>query len=220
MVTEYKSSGLGALIGNLLDDYLNFNFAHLKNAIDQEHEWSIDTPGDVIHSEGSGRVTVDEIANIPAAAKKGRLFVSTDESKLYYDTGSAWTAIDLLGVRAACVPVFRFDEAVTTGDGKFYWTIPEELDGFNLVTVGGHVYTPSSSGLPTMQIHNLTDGENMLSTAIIIDENENDSKDSATPPEIDTDHDDVATGDVIRFDCDVAGTDTLGFEIRMGLQEG
>ena len=108
--------------------------------------------------------------------------------------------------------------ALTTGDGKTHVTIPIEMNGMNLISVGAHVYTVSSSGLPTVMIHNLTQAVDMLSTAITIDENEKDSKDAVAPAVIDTGNDDVATGDEIRIDVDVAGTDILGLEIRLGFQ--
>lgn len=116
----------------------------------------------------------------------------------------------------AVVKVIADDTALTTGDGKTHFTVPVELNGMNLVTVGAHVYTVSSSGTPTVMLHNLTDTSDMLSTAITIDANELDSKDAATPPVIDTAEDDVVTGDVIRIDVDVAGTGTEGLEVRMG----
>jgi hypothetical protein len=110
------------------------------------------------------------------------------------------------------------DTALTTGDGKTHFTVPIELNGMNLVSVGAHVYTTSSSGLPNFQIHNLTDAVDMLSTALTIDATELDSKDATTAAVINTVNDDVATGDVIRLDCDAAGTGTKGMEIRLGFE--
>lgn len=120
--------------------------------------------------------------------------------------------------RAVVVKIIADDANLTVADGLTHFTIPIELDGMNLVSVGAHVYTGSSSGLPTFQIHNLTDAVDMLSTKITIDATENDSKDATTPAVIDAGNDDVATGDVLRFDCDVAGTGTKGMEIRMGFK--
>jgi O-glycosyl hydrolase len=108
--------------------------------------------------------------------------------------------------------------AVATGDGKMHVTIPAELNGMNLVAVGAHVYTVSSSGTPEVQIHNLTDSADMLTTTLTIDASENDSKDATTSAVIDTDHDDVATGDVLRIDVDTAGTGTKGLEVRMSFR--
>lgn len=101
-------------------------------------------------------------------------------------------------------------DAITTGDGKAYFPIPNILNGHNLVDADAVVTTVSSSGTPTFQIHNLTQAADMLSTRITIDANENTSYTAAAPPVIDTGNDDVATGDILRFDCDVAGTGTKG----------
>jgi hypothetical protein len=58
----------------------------------------------------------------------------------------------------------------------------------------------------------------MLSTRITIDANEYDSKDATTAAVIDTSNDDVATGDVIRIDVDVAGTGTKGLNVTLSFQ--
>lgn len=116
------------------------------------------------------------------------------------------------------IKVFDHDTAVATGDGKAHIAIPEELTGMNLVGAHAAVYTVSSSGLPTVQIHNLTDTSDMLSTVITIDENEKNSYTAATPPVINTGEDDVVTGDEIRIDVDVAGTGTKGLDVILSFQ--
>jgi hypothetical protein len=120
--------------------------------------------------------------------------------------------------RVAVMKVYNHDGDLVLADGVFYWTIPEELDGFNLVTVGAHVYTASSSGAVTVMIHNKTDGNDMLSTAITIDANEIDSSTAATPAVINTSYDDVAEADEIRVDIDGIGTGSKGLEVRMGFR--
>jgi hypothetical protein len=111
--------------------------------------------------------------------------------------------------------VLANDTVLTTGDGKDYFTVPEELDGMILVDFDISVYTVSSSGTPTVQLYNLTDTTDILSTVATIDESEYSSYTAATQPVIDTDHDDVATGDRLRIDVDVAGTDTTGLDVIM-----
>ncbi len=58
----------------------------------------------------------------------------------------------------------------------------------------------------------------MLSTSITIDASEFTSYSAATAPVINTSFDDVATGDRIAIDVDVAGTGTkgLGVILRFG----
>lgn len=120
--------------------------------------------------------------------------------------------------RCVVVKCIADDTALTIGNGKAHFTIPIELTGMNLISVGAHVYTVSSSGSPTFQIHNLTDAQDMLSTVLTIDATEKDSKDAATPAVINTTYDDIVTGDELRFDCDGAGTGAKGMEIRMGFR--
>lgn len=123
-----------------------------------------------------------------------------------------------IGTKNVVIKVIPDAVALTTGDGKAHFTVPIELNGMNLVTVGAHVYTVSSSGTPTFQIHNLTDAVDILSTVITIDANEKDSSTAVTPAVINAANDDVATGDELRFDCDVQGTGAAGFELRMGFR--
>ena len=103
--------------------------------------------------------------------------------------------------------------SVIDGAGDIYFTVPPILDGRNLIDADASVAIASSSGLPTFQIYNLTQTADMLSTKITIDENELTSYTAATPAVPDTGNDDVATGDQIRIDCDVAGTGTKGLTI-------
>ena len=57
----------------------------------------------------------------------------------------------------------------------------------------------------------------MLTTAITVDAGETDSSTAAAPPVVDTDNNQVATADVIRFDIDAISTGTAanGLELRM-----
>lgn len=100
--------------------------------------------------------------------------------------------------------------ALATGDGKDYLVIPAELNGFNLVRAEAMVDTVSSSGTPIVQVRNVTDSADMLSTRITIDASEFTSYSAATASVVDTSHDDVATGDRLAIDVDGAGTGTQG----------
>ena len=105
--------------------------------------------------------------------------------------------------------------ALTTGDGKLIFVIPALLNGYNLTDAQASVDTVSSSGTPTVQIRNVTDAVDMLATAITIDESEYTSYTATNPSIVDTDHDDVATGDRIAIDVDVAGTGTTGLQVML-----
>jgi len=105
--------------------------------------------------------------------------------------------------------------AIATGDGKAYWRVPSTLNGMDLVGVAAAVTTASSSGIPTVQIHNLTQAADMLTTKLTIDASETDSSTAATAAVIDTANDDVATADMLRIDIDVAGTGAKGLMVEM-----
>ena len=102
----------------------------------------------------------------------------------------------------------------STGDGITHFVVPSTLDGKNLYSAQAHVYTVGTGSLTTVQLHNLTEGQDMLSTAITIDASEKDSSTAATPS-VTGPYNGVSTADVIRIDVDVVATNTLGLEIRM-----
>ena len=103
----------------------------------------------------------------------------------------------------------------SVGNGITHVTIPSPLNTRKLQNAEAHVYTVGTGGsITTVQLHNLTDAVDMLSTAITIDLNEKDSSTAATPHVIGASNT-VATGDVIRIDVDAVATNTLGLEIRM-----
>ena len=95
---------------------------------------------------------------------------------------------------------------LTTGDGKAYIGISDDLNGLNLIDADAFLVTASAGGGPTtIQIRNVTHAVDMLSTPITIDDNENSSYTAATPPVIDTSNDGVVTADILSIDVDVAG---------------
>jgi len=122
------------------------------------------------------------------------------------------------GKRPMLIKVIDDATALAIGDGKFIFVVPALINGWNLVGVEAHVTTVSSSGTPTYTIYNLTDSADMLSTAITIDANEYTSATAATPPVINGATDDVATGDRIEINKDVAGTGEKGDEVLLIFQ--
>ena len=102
----------------------------------------------------------------------------------------------------------------SVGNGITHVTIPSTLNGKNLQSAQAHVYTAGTGSLTTVQLHNLTDGQDMLSTPITIDASEKDSSTAATPS-VTGSYTGVSTADVIRIDVDVVASSTLGLEVRM-----
>jgi len=69
----------------------------------------------------------------------------------------------------------------TTGDGKAYFTVPASMDGMNLVSVQYDFVTAGTTGTHDVQIHNVTQAVDMLSTKMTVDSTENSSSTAATP---------------------------------------
>lgn len=111
------------------------------------------------------------------------------------------------------IKVISDTAVLATGDGQFIFAIPSDLNGTNLTSAQAYVTTVSSSGTPTVQIRNVTQTADMLSTKITIDVSEFTSYTAAVPSVVDTANDDVATGDLIAIDVDVAGTGAKGLGI-------
>ncbi len=111
------------------------------------------------------------------------------------------------------IKVFSDVLVVSSGDGKFIFACSDDMDGMNLIDAQAYVTTVSSSGAPTIQIRNITQAVDMLSTRITIDVSEFTSYSAAAASVVDTGNDDVATADRIAVDVDVAGTGTKGLGI-------
>lgn len=101
---------------------------------------------------------------------------------------------------------FDFLTDTATGDGKFYFHIDDKLNGMNLIRVHAKVISAGTTNTLDIQVHNLTDTADMLSTVLTIDSGELTSTTAATPAVIDTGADDVATDDTIRIDVDAIHT--------------
>jgi len=114
--------------------------------------------------------------------------------------------------RTVEIPLLDNSTDLTTGDdfAGFYWCVPESLNGYDITDVDFWVTTVSSSGLPSFAIYNVTDSVDILSVNCTIDASEFTSYTATTSPTINTSNDSIATGDLIRFDCDAAGTGTKG----------
>lgn len=118
--------------------------------------------------------------------------------------------------RTVTIQIYAGTTACATGDGQAYFRVPSALTGMNLVSVAAAVVTAGTTGTMDIQIYNVTDSCDMLSTKLTIDSGETDSSTAATAAVIDTDHDDVATGDMLRIDIDaVHTTPATGLVVEM-----
>jgi hypothetical protein len=97
--------------------------------------------------------------------------------------------------------------ALTSGDDAVRFRIPSHINGWNILGVAAS--RKSGTGVPTIQIRNVTDAVDVLSTRITIDSGETDSSTAASTATVNTSNDDVAVGDQFAIDIDDAGTNTL-----------
>ena len=109
-------------------------------------------------------------------------------------------------------------DALSAGDGQIHFIVPAEINGMNLIDAQAAVFTASSSGDVSVMISNSTDSTDMLSTVITIDASETTSFTAATPSVVDTNYDDVATGDSISVDVDGAGTGVTGLDVILSFE--
>ena len=92
---------------------------------------------------------------------------------------------------------------LVNGD-KAYLRVPAKLNGATIVSVAAACKDPSTSGAVKLSVKN--GATNVLSTNITLDRAETDTLTAAVPAVIDTNHDDVATGDFIEVAVVSAGT--------------
>lgn len=147
----------------------------------------------VVAVEGNNIVT----ANNSASASD----INTGTSTTKFNTPDA-LAGSYAGTKSLSVQVFDGTTDVATGDGKAYITIPEALNGMNLVRAQATVVTAGTTNATTVMIHNKTDTQDMLSGAISIASGGT----VGTVGTINTSYDDVATNDILRIDVDSVST--------------
>lgn len=163
----------------------------------------------------SGVVSTDsDVTDLVSAASDsaaGKVELATiAETSTGTDTGRAVTPDGLAGsVHGEVViemMVVEWSTDLSTGDGKFYFHVDSKLNGMNLVRVHAEVITAGTTGTTDVQIHNVTDAVDMLSTKLTIDSGETGSDTAATAAVINTSNDDVATNDLLRVDIDAVST--------------
>jgi len=175
-----------------------------------------DTNGNEIIKTPATSSAVNEITVTNAATgNKPQVSATGGDDNIDLDLRGKGTGT-VMKPTAVCIQVVDGATDTATGDGKAYFTIPEELNGMNLVGVHARVVTAGTTGTTDFQIANVTDSVDMLSTKLTIDSGETGSDTAATPAVIDTTKDDVATNDLLRIDCDaVATTAAKGLVVRL-----
>ena len=108
--------------------------------------------------------------------------------------------------KSASMVAFDFTTDTAVGDGAGYFRVPSSMNGMNLVAISATVITAGTTGTTDVQIANITQAADMLSTKLTVDSGETDSSTAATPAVIDAANDDVATADLLRVDVDAVST--------------
>ncbi len=143
------------------------------------------------------------------------------ETKLRFD-GTNWNVVDGDHVpRTVQLAVQDAQSPVQINDGLAYFLIDKTLGGSILVDVHAQVFTPGGSGNTEIQIHNLTQTADMLSSKAIIETGDLGSHLATTLPIVDANYKQVNAYDILRIDVDAVGTSpeplglilTLHFEL-------
>ena len=116
--------------------------------------------------------------------------------------------------------VFGAGVNTATGDGKYFIHIPIGLSGLSLVEVHALVAVAGVTGTLDVQIANVTDSVDMLSTKLTIDTTEVGSDTAATPAVINASNSEIQENDILRVDVDAihSGTAAKGLYITLGFK--
>jgi len=171
-------------------------------------------------ADGSNEAEKATLANLYLAmtvATAAEINTGTEAAKAM--TPDAFVASNP-GVRIyTASPVIGYTTNCSTGDGKYYFHIPPYVNGMDLIYVHALCITAGTTNTMDIQIYNLTQTADMLSTKVTIDSGETGSDTAATAYVIDTTNDDVATNDIIRIDIDaVHDTPAKGLVVTLGFR--
>lgn len=118
------------------------------------------------------------------------------------------------GIAIFEIKVFEDDEVVTSGDGKFKFDIPSELQDSVLMDFEAWITEPSGGGDVVVQLFNNTQNCDMLATPATIDVGTLNDKDSGTPFVI-SGCDTVDYGDELWVNVDNAGSGAMGLGVAV-----
>jgi hypothetical protein len=153
-----------------------------------------------------------ELSNVSVAG------VSQGEVLTY--AGSDWTPSGIM-VHAA-IPCYSFknDIDVVIADGVGYLPIPYAFDGYDVVYVHAEVKTAGTTGTTDIQLRNITQSQDILSTKLTIDSGETGSDTAATPAVINLSNDDLSAYDLLAVDVDAKSTTAAkGLIVTVGMRK-
>jgi hypothetical protein len=151
-----------------------------------------------VEYDGTDYVVLDALPNLASSAE---INTGTDATKLITPDALAGSN---LGIRIVQLMCFAPTEDLAVGDteGTGYFVVPAELNGYRLVGQTMRVITPGVTGSSTMSILNDTDSQEMLLSAATIETGEYSTLTSAQPGTVDTNHNDLATDDLLKVNVD------------------
>lgn len=173
------------------------------------------TQAEVLAVIGSSSLTAQGVVELATAAETT---TGTDATRAVTPDGLAGSDY---GKRIVSIALLNNSTNTSVGDGagSVTYTVPSEINGWNLVNAHASVETAGTTNTTDIQIHNVTQTADMLSTKITIDSAELTSYTAATAPVIDAANDDVATGDKLRFDVDaISTTPAVGLQVILTFQ--
>ena len=121
-------------------------------------------------------------------------------------------------IKTAILKIYREASAISAGDGAMFIAIPNTLNGKDLISCGGHLYTAATSGVVEVMLHNVESAVDILSSKLTWDTTEKDTSTAASQAVIDTNNDNVLVGESIRVDIDSAASGAKGMELRLTFQ--
>lgn len=149
-------------------------------------------------SEKLVKDSLDAKQDTMTKASSSDIDAGTDNDKYITSDALAGSNAFTKTVQQYCV---EWGTELAVEDGVGYIEIPAELNGMNLISARARVGTAGTTNASTFDIYNVTDSTSMLSSAISIA-----SGATSGTGTVDTAHDDVATGDIIRIDVDTLST--------------
>jgi mono/diheme cytochrome c family protein len=194
-------------------NHLNANISYVPEDVANKVTSFQTTPTDAAYaSEKLVKNSLDAKLAITNKATSSDINGGTDNDKYITPDALAGSNFGTKPVQQYCV---EWETSLTVKDGVGYIEILPECNGMNLISARARVGTAGVTGNTTFDIYNVTDSTSMLSSAISIA-----SGAKSGTGTVDTAHDDVATGDLIRIDIDsiASGTAPKGLIISLSFR--
>jgi hypothetical protein len=158
-----------------------------------------------IYNKGTNKMTITSASTLNGDS----VVLGKEAGCIAYVSANGFYTLVGTGVenKALEFAVTEWTTNLSTGDGKYYFAVPAEYDGWEVVaTPYARVITAGTTGTTDIQIHNVTDTVDILSTKITIDSTETGSNTAVTPPVINSSNKNLAAFDLLRIDIDAVST--------------